>query len=213
MKDIIFLIDFDRTITLNDSTDELMRLHNEELMLDYQAKFRRKEIRVRDYIKGLLESLKLTEEEYKRDVSRNVKVDPYFKKFMDLGYEVRVVSAGAYENILPVFAKHEIKIPERDIYSNRVSFEGRSIEVTFPHDSNEAYEGICKRSIVEKYKKEYRKVVFIGDGYSDIPASREADVLFAKKGRSLEKYCVENNIEHIAYETFKDIIEYVKSNL
>lgn len=50
-------------------------------------------------------------------------------------------------------------------------------------------------------------IVFIGDGVSDLPAAREADVLFARKGLKLEEYCVEHNIPYHAYETFADIQE------
>ncbi len=210
MKDLIFLIDFDRTITMNDSTDELMKIHNEELMLDYQNRFRRKEIRVRDYIKGLLESLRLTKEVYSEDVSKNVIVDKYFNDFLNLKYDVKVVSAGAYENILPVFEKNNIKIEEKDIYSNKIEFDGDKLTVTFPHDNNDSFEGICKKSILLKYKKLYKTVVFIGDGYSDIPASKEADILFAKEGRSLEKYCLKNNMVYTPYKDFSDIIKVVK---
>lgn len=48
-------------------------------------------------------------------------------------------------------------------------------------------------------------IVFIGDGVSDLPAAREADVLFARRGLRLEEYCIENSISHIAFDTFADI--------
>lgn len=48
-------------------------------------------------------------------------------------------------------------------------------------------------------------IIFIGDGVSDLPAAREADVLFARKGLRLEEYCVENMIPYIGFETFADI--------
>lgn len=48
-------------------------------------------------------------------------------------------------------------------------------------------------------------IVFIGDGVSDLPAAREADVLFARKGLRLEEYCQENDISYIPFETFADI--------
>ncbi|KAJ1326588.1 2-hydroxy-3-keto-5-methylthiopentenyl-1-phosphate phosphatase [Microdochium nivale] len=48
-------------------------------------------------------------------------------------------------------------------------------------------------------------IVFIGDGVSDLPAAREADVLFARRGLRLEEYCIENKISYIAYDTFADI--------
>ena len=48
-------------------------------------------------------------------------------------------------------------------------------------------------------------IVFIGDGVSDLPAAREADVLFARRGLRLEEYCIENKIAYIAFDTFADI--------
>lgn len=48
-------------------------------------------------------------------------------------------------------------------------------------------------------------IVFIGDGVSDLPAAREADVLFARRGLKLEEYCIDNKIKHVAFDTFADI--------
>ncbi len=213
MKDLIFLVDFDRTITLNDSTDELMNQFNPQLVEEYQGKFRRGELRVREYIKGLLESLKLTKEDYEKAVSKNLQIDPDFKKFIELGYEMRVVSAGTYENILPNFQKEGIDIPLEHIYSNKLTFREDNIEISFPYDNEDSDEGICKKTILLKYKQKYKKVFFIGDGYSDIGAASKADFVFAKRGRYLEKYCLEKGIDVFVYDTFHDIIEYVKKNV
>lgn len=213
MKDLIFLVDFDRTITLNDSTDELMNQFNPQLVEEYQGKFRRGELRVREYIKGLLESLKLTKEDYEKAVSKNLQIDPDFKKFIELGYEMRIVSAGTYENILPNFQKEGIDIPLEHIYSNKLTFREDNIEISFPYDNEDSDEGICKKTILLKYKQKYKKVFFIGDGYSDIGAASKADFVFAKRGRYLEKYCLEKGIDVFVYDTFHDIIEYVKKNV
>jgi 2-hydroxy-3-keto-5-methylthiopentenyl-1-phosphate phosphatase len=48
-------------------------------------------------------------------------------------------------------------------------------------------------------------IVFIGDGVSDLPAARESDVLFARRGLKLEEYCIENKLEYIPFDTFADI--------
>lgn len=213
MKDLIFLVDFDRTITLNDSTDELMNQFNPQLVEEYQGKFRRGELRVREYIKGLLESLKLTKEDYEKAVSKNLQIDTDFKKFIELGYEMRIVSAGTYENILPNFQKEGIDIPLEHIYSNKLTFREDNIEISFPYDNEDSDEGICKKTILLKYKQKYKKVFFIGDGYSDIGAASKADFVFAKRGRYLEKYCLEKGIDVFVYDTFHDIIEYVKKNV
>ena len=54
-------------------------------------------------------------------------------------------------------------------------------------------------------------IIFIGDGVSDLPAARECDVLFARRGLRLEEYCIEHNISHIPFDTFKDIEREVAS--
>jgi len=48
-------------------------------------------------------------------------------------------------------------------------------------------------------------IVFIGDGVSDLPAAREADVLFARRGLRLEEYCLEHKIPYIGFDTFADV--------
>lgn len=48
-------------------------------------------------------------------------------------------------------------------------------------------------------------IVFIGDGVSDLPAAREADVLFARRGLRLEEYCIENKIPYFGFDTFEDV--------
>ncbi len=40
---------------------------------------------------------------------------------------------------------------------------------------------------------------------SDLPAAREADVLFARRGLRLEEYCQENKIAYIPFDTFAGI--------
>lgn len=48
-------------------------------------------------------------------------------------------------------------------------------------------------------------IVFIGDGVSDLPAAREADVLFARRGLRLEEYCIEHKLPYIPFDTFADV--------
>lgn len=54
-------------------------------------------------------------------------------------------------------------------------------------------------------------IVFIGDGVSDLPAARQADVLFARRGLRLEEYCIENKIAYIPFDTFADIQKEVEA--
>ena len=61
----IFLVDFDKTISFNDSTDALMKKHNPEGLRIIREKYRNKELTIMGFIKTCLESLNITKEEYK----------------------------------------------------------------------------------------------------------------------------------------------------
>jgi hypothetical protein len=54
-------------------------------------------------------------------------------------------------------------------------------------------------------------IVFIGDGVSDLPAAREADVLFARRGLRLEEYCIEHGIPYIPFDSFADVKKEVEA--
>lgn len=54
-------------------------------------------------------------------------------------------------------------------------------------------------------------IIFIGDGVSDLPAAREADVLFARKGLRLEEYCIENNVPFTGFNSFSEIKKEVEA--
>lgn len=46
---------------------------------------------------------------------------------------------------------------------------------------------------------------YAGDGVSDLSAARETDLLFAKKGHDLIKFCVREDIPFTVFESWKDI--------
>lgn len=49
------------------------------------------------------------------------------------------------------------------------------------------------------------KSVFIGDGISDISAAKKADFVFAKRGLNLERWCINENVPHQAFDSFQDV--------
>ncbi|KAF2646238.1 hypothetical protein P280DRAFT_464475 [Massarina eburnea CBS 473.64] len=103
---------------------------------------------------------------------------------------------------------HHIDIVANDAM---ISNDGHSWKPVWLHDSELGHD---KAKSINDYKSTARLesddgtiplIVFIGDGVSDLPAAREADVLFARRGLRLEEYCVENNLPYIPFDTFADI--------
>jgi 2,3-diketo-5-methylthio-1-phosphopentane phosphatase len=205
MKKRIFLVDFDRTISDRDTTDAILERHNPDLLASTRKMFRKGEIDIKKYLQILVESLSMTEKEFEKEIAVGIEIDSFFKDFFQKNPEIRIVSAGTYHNVMSNLKKAGIEFPKEHIYSNMLKFQGKRIRVEFP--DSDSFEGICKKRIVEKYKKKYKEVVFIGDGSSDYYGASEAHRVFAKRGLRLEEYCLTNNIEYTSYESFEDIIK------
>lgn len=76
--------------------------------------------------------------------------------------------------------------------------------------------GNDKAAAVAAWKPTGTKVIFIGDGVSDLPiatADGVADVIFAKAGRALERVCQEKGLAHRPFESFAEVHDQVKALL
>lgn len=73
------------------------------------------------------------------------------------------------------------------------------------HDKAKSINDFKEAARLESEDGQLPLVVFIGDGVSDLPAAREADVLFARRGLRLEEYCIENQLPYIPFDSFADI--------
>jgi 2,3-diketo-5-methylthio-1-phosphopentane phosphatase len=157
-------------------------------------------------------------------MERTLEIDPDFQTFHKFcianNIPFNVISAGLkpiLRKVLDTFlgeeeAKH-IEIVANDA---KITEDGSEWKPVWRHDTELGHD---KALSITEAREEAKLacddgtiplIVFIGDGVSDLPAAREADVLFARKGLRLEEYCVENKIPYIAYETFADIEKEVK---
>ncbi|KAL2060193.1 hypothetical protein VTL71DRAFT_9588 [Oculimacula yallundae] len=56
-----------------------------------------------------------------------------------------------------------------------------------------------------------RPVLFYaGDGVSDLSAAKETDLLFAKAGKDLVTYCENDEISHVIFQDFSQILATAK---
>lgn len=146
-------------------------------------------------------------------------IDPDFQSFHEFCVNNKipfnVISAGlkpVLRRVLDHFlgedmSKH-IEIVANDA---KIAEDGSKWEAVWRHDTDLGHD---KALSINEYKEMAKiesdngtipMIIFIGDGVSDLPAAREADVLFARRGLRLEEYCIENKLAHIPFDTFADI--------
>ena len=213
MKSDIFLIDFDITISKNDSTDVLLEIHNKQKKQEILELYRNGKLTIREYIKYGLESLDLTKEEYINTLKNNVKIDDTFQYFLDNKFNYRIVSAGSNLNVLASLLGNGIEIKEDMIISNNLVFDNDKITVVNTYLDDNSYYGVDKGAIVKEFQNNGYRVIYLGDGPSDYEAAKVADHVFARSGTRLVNFCNNNNIEFLEFENFIEVVEKYKNKI
>lgn len=136
-------------------------------------------------------------------------IDPSFGDFVALakknGAMPTILSDGLDFYIRHILSRNGLEhIPT---ISNIGHLNGSGLTIEFPRTNRNCTRcGACKGEIIEEFREREAgpvTTIFVGDGYSDICATRSADLLFAKK--DLERYCVEHKIAYTKYDTFFDV--------
>ncbi|HHY22611.1 MAG TPA: MtnX-like HAD-IB family phosphatase [Bacilli bacterium] len=212
---VTFFIDFDGTITKKDTCIAMSNAFCRKDWHDINLKWQEGEISTAESAQQIFELLEVSKEQLKTFLQREIQIDDYFKDFLDLcdegSHEVYILSDGYDFNIKTIlFEKYGLKnIP---FYSNKLIFLENQLEFESKYGSKSCFRcGTCKSNLMEKLRSKDDRAIYIGDGYSDMCAAKNADIVFAKK--DLLKYCRENDIPAIAFDDFSDVMDWIKSNI
>lgn len=215
------VLDFDGTIFMQDTGHVLFDNHGcgskRREALDEQIKTGERSFR--DVSEEMWGSLNVPFEDGFEVMEKSLEIDPDFQNFHKYcianNIPFNVISAGLkpiLRRVLDTFLGEE-ESSHIEIVANeaQISEDGSQWKPIWRHDTELGHD---KALSVQEARKEAELacddgsiplIVFIGDGVSDLPAAREADVLFARRGLRLEEYCVEHKISYIPFDTFADI--------
>jgi 2-hydroxy-3-keto-5-methylthiopentenyl-1-phosphate phosphatase len=91
------------------------------------------------------------------------------------------------------------------VRANRALCSPEGMRVEFPGAGRGcAACGSCKAPVVEDLQAAGWRVVYCGDGRSDLCGARVADVVFARG--SLVRYCVAEGLAHVPFESFDEVL-------
>lgn len=212
LSNVIVLSDFDGTITTFDTNIRLFDIYgDEEFIAKNRKAYSSGEIDLKTLSNMQFNSIELSKEKYLNYMLREIKLQEGFGIFYNNlkkhNIPFVIVSGGFSNGIQPFLRKHGYSgIP---IHANRLNFAGANIRVE--HYEDEHFSDRIHRDdyidfkveILKDYKDRYEKIVFLGDGSTDIHVAGNVDYLFAKD--YLEKYCIENGIDYIGWEDFHDV--------
>lgn len=213
MMNITYFIDFDGTITMEDTTAAMTRAFvpadDIPAIMGINRMWEQRQISTREcagrifryFQAGLDDMISLL---------GTIEIDPGFPEFMDMcrrnNNRIYVLSDGFDLSIRTVFEKYGINVP---YFTNTMLYDNGFL-VECPHANDECgHCGVCKTSLMHRLKEPGHTAVYIGDGYSDVCPSGHADMVFAKE--PLLSLCTKAGVEAVGFRTFADILARCRS--
>jgi 2-hydroxy-3-keto-5-methylthiopentenyl-1-phosphate phosphatase len=206
----VIVIDFDGTITRQDSNALLVEIFGDEYNQEIEQRFIAGKMGTREAMEKHFANLKLTQQQYNDFILQEIEIDPgfhdFYRNIRRHNLPLAVVSGGFINAIEAVFQREGLSLPT--ILANKLVFSPEGIRNVFYHKRPTCSMeygpcGNCKADHIRRYKQDYEHVIFIGDGLTDRCAARIADAVFAK-GR-LASYCRENYLPYREFEDFSEL--------
>ncbi len=199
------LADFDGTVTRTDVAEDLLDEFAPPEWWEIEGEHRAAKIGVREAMIRQFALVHASQEEMLRFVDAHAHLDETFPAFADYcrrrGILIEIVSEGLDFYIRRLLDAWRISLPVR---MNRTTFDGGRIVISYPYaDSTCTLCGTCKLHRLFELRMQGYRIVYVGDGHSDLCPAIEADVVFAKK--ELADLCRGEEIDFIPFDTFADV--------
>ncbi len=213
ISNITIVCDFDGTILYTDSIDELLKHHSiDNKWANYEKLWKNGAIDEYACLKNQMNSVRINQIDLHLFLLKlNLRSGfSQFINFCKINFIPTIIVSDGFETIITKILK--LNDIEATSIANDIKFVSENKIIFDPQkrliNNNGKLIYIHKDDIVKKFKETSKKLVYIGDGISDIRAIRYADVIFARS--SLKKHCKENNISFFDFKSFYDIINSLK---
>jgi 2,3-diketo-5-methylthio-1-phosphopentane phosphatase len=204
--------DFDGTISIKDTTDEILSQFASPIWEMIEEEWKNGEIGSAECMREQIALITASRE--KLDAALDtMPIDPSFPDFVkfceSLSVKLTVISDGVDYFIRRILGAYQLGyLP---IIANQLLITGEtSYALSCPHTNPSCLSaaGVCKCRQLGAQKG---MRIFVGDGRSDFCAAESADLLFAKS--TLAVYCEQKGIPYIPYHTFADVQQALKRAL
>jgi 2,3-diketo-5-methylthio-1-phosphopentane phosphatase len=209
---MLFVIDFDGTLSLRDSVDALLERHAPAEWHAIEAEWAQGRITAKECMRQQIRLITGNEEQLERFFA-TIRLDVSFLPFLNYVQtfaEVAIISDGIGRAIHT--ALEAAGFPGIPVFANRLGFVNGRWELDFPNSDSdcEVGSGVCKCAVARKLAgASAQPIVLIGDGRSDMCLSGRADYVFAKE--SLARHCEAEAIPFTEFQSFRDVLASIKA--
>jgi 2,3-diketo-5-methylthio-1-phosphopentane phosphatase len=206
MTSLAIFCDFDGTICIPDSSEYLLSRFGTKRWIELEEAVWRGELTERNSFPLQLETLSANWPEARAALHEGVRIREGFSDFVrscrnrDIPFVI--LSSGLrllIDELLGSIGLRDVPVFAHDVLVEN----GKWKFVPYNGDRFEEHCSHCKCVHLERARAQRKRVVYIGDGYTDICPSRRADVVFATD--ALARTMTNEGRNYFSYETFYDI--------
>ena len=205
--------DFDNTITAFDVLDGIIEQFSVNRdWVAYEEAWKKGRIGSRQCLEGQLRSIRV-ERTQLHAYLRTVGIDPAFGRLLALLRRhgvAPVIVSDSFSQIIRYILEHN-GISGITVHANSLRMHGNCLFPSFPHAGAECNRcGHCKTETLARAEFAGKRAVYIGDGLSDLCPARRSDLVFAKRGCSLQRHLLETGGHCQPFDDLSDIYTYFK---
>lgn len=219
----LVLSDFDGTVSVQDTGIEIITRLELEAAWELEDQWRQGRIGSAECLAKQWAMVRLTEAELLAQLD-DMALDPSFPAFVELcrerGASLAVLSDGLdlYVNrMLHRLGLRTCPQPEQlpplsecvATYANHAEWTPEGVWVSFPCATRDCEAcGNCKSAWLRRLRPGHRRVIYLGDGYSDMCVVRQVDVRFAKG--HLAEFCEAQGLDYYPLRSFAAVVELLR---
>ena len=206
MSDWVICSDFDGTICIPDSSDYLFSRFAPEEWRELDEAIWAGQLTEREGYQRQIALLRATWPEARTALREGVKIREGFREFVQWtrahGIPFVIISSGM-RPLIDELLEHA-GVRDVMIESHGARINGNRWELQFHPGARLAEHcSHCKCAHLEAFRQAGKRVIYIGDGFTDVCPARHADMLFAT--HKLAEVCAKNGRPFHFFSTFFDI--------
>jgi 2-hydroxy-3-keto-5-methylthiopentenyl-1-phosphate phosphatase len=208
---MLFVIDFDGTLSVRDTVDTLLGHYADPAWQEVEQAWLDGSISAVECMRTQIRMVRsdhVTLANFFRGIQLDASFLPFYRHVREFA-RVVVVSDGL-DHAIQV-ALRNVGLTELPVHANRLHFVPGGIDISFPHidPSCDSGNGVCKCAVARDLAAEVGgPFILVGDGKSDACLAGRADLVFAKSG--LAGHCERAGIPFRRFQTFADVLAVVR---
>jgi 2-hydroxy-3-keto-5-methylthiopentenyl-1-phosphate phosphatase len=203
---ILVQCDFDGTVTEEDTSFFLLDAFAQGDWRQLLREYKEHRMSVGEFNTRAFAMVKADKHKLLEALKGNVKVRAGFHELvnycLEKGFRLVIVSNGLDFYVEAVLK--DLGLRNIEVYAAQASFHPEGMKVQYVGPDGKRLEDGFKEAYTQTFLKLGYRVIYIGNGDSDVAPAKYAHHLFATG--DLLAYCKENNLKYKPFETFIDIV-------